>query len=337
MSLELGTTRDTPRGESSAALDAAFAHCEEVTRRRARNFYYGLKLTPPPRRQAMYAVYAWMREADDLADAAGLGDAERRARIERLRERIEILFGRGARSGADRAPGASGAGFDDPVWLAMTHVVSKYRLSAEPFHEMLDGQLEDISHREYHSFEDLRGFCYRVASTVGLISIAIWGYEDPKARELAVDRGIAFQLTNILRDFREDLGRGRVYLPLEDFERHGLDAARLSRWEDPARCRAFVAEQAARVESFYRRSAALDEMITPNCRPTLWAMTTIYHGLLQKIVQDPARVAGTKRIRLSSLTKVIIAFRARRLAASAAEEHAPRTAMSVVESRPGAP
>jgi len=336
MSLELGTKRHASIA-GGGALDAAFVHCEEVTRRRARNFYYGLKLTPPPRRQAMYAVYAWMREADDLADAAGLGDAERRARIERLRERIEILFGETERDGPGRGRGAASPTLDDPVWLAMSHVVSRYRLSAEPFHAMLDGQLEDIGHREYHTFEELRGFCYRVASTVGLISIAIWGHEDPKARELAIDRGIAFQLTNILRDFREDLDRGRVYLPLEDFERHGLDAARLSRWEDPGRCRAFVAEQAARVESFYRRSAALDEMITPSCRPTLWAMTTIYHGLLQKIAQDPSRVAGPKRIRLSSLAKVIIAFRARRLAASAAEDHAPRAAIAVADTPPGAP
>lgn len=298
------------------ALHAALRECEHITRRRARNFYYGLKLTPQPQRAAMYAVYAWMRHADDLADEAGLVPDERRRRIDALRERTERLF---AGELPERGPddGIHGA---DCVWLAMADTVARFRLSPEPFRAMLDGQMEDVERREYQTFEQLRGFCYRVASTVGLVCIAIWGYDDPRAKDLAIDRGIAFQLTNILRDFREDFGRGRVYLPAEDLQRHGLDAERLLGWDDPAACGAFVLEQAARVEQHYRRSSDLDSIITPSCRPTLWAMTTIYHGLLAKIQQAPERIVAPRRIRLSSLTKALIALRARRYAAAVANE-----------------
>ena len=315
-----------------ARLDEAFVHCEGITRARARNFYYGLKLTPPAQRGAMYAVYAWMRQADDLADAAGLEDHERRRRIAMLRERTRRLFdeagsggGSGVSAGVDSERGlADPSSSADPVWIAMADTVRRFRLSIDPFESMLDGQLEDVEHREYRTFEDLRGFCYRVASTVGLVCITIWGYRDPRARELAIDRGIAFQLTNILRDVHEDFARGRVYLPAEDFERHGLTPEQLMAWGHGSvggeRCRRFILEQAERVEQYYRRSAELDAMIDPGCRPTLWAMSTIYHGLLGKIVAHPSAVVGSRRIRLSCVTKGLIAWRARRQAAAAMQD-----------------
>ncbi len=155
--------------------------------------------------------------------------------------------------------------------------------------------------------------CERVASTVGLICISIWGYRNPAARDLAVDRGIAFQLTNILRDYRQDYDAGRVYLPREDFDRHRLTPTLLRKWDEPARCRGLVLEQAARAQSFYDRSAPLEGMITPSCRPTLWAMTAIYHGLLKKLERFPRRIVSDQRLRLSSMRKGMIALRARRL------------------------
>jgi len=340
MTRDDGCVGDHPR------LAAAYAACEAITRRRARNFYYGLKLTPPSRRGAMYAVYAWMRQADDLADAAGLADDERRERIAALRIRTRELFasaeeGRSEppqrlpdpdapasnrqvvsespleRSGRGNRSPADGQG---PVWLAMEDTVRRFRLSIEPFEAMLDGQLEDIEHRRYETFDELRRFCYRVASTVGLVCIDIWGHRDPRARDLAIDRGIAFQLTNILRDVREDFSRDRVYLPTEDFARHALDPAALLEWRDDRRCRAFILEQAERVELLYNRSAGLDSMIDPSCRPTLWAMTSIYHRLLEKIRANPSAVANTRRIRLSCLTKGWIALQARRQALAVPEE-----------------
>jgi len=307
----MSTSRDAiPPGE----LAVAYTECEAITRRRARNFWYGLRLTPEPARGAMFAVYAWMRQADDLADEDAavvevIGDAlpdatQRRRRIEALRERTRRLF---------RGEHAEDRNRDDPVWTAMTDVVRRYRLDIAPFDAMLDGQLEDVEGRAYRTFDDLRAFCERVASTVGVVCVRIWGFSDPRALELAVDRGVAFQLTNILRDFREDRLRGRVYLPSEEMAAHGLDADSLLRWEPAENCRAFLLQQVERAASLYRRSEALDRMISPECLPTLWAMTEIYRGILDRIEARPQRVVGTKRIRLSSFRKIMIALRARRL------------------------
>ncbi|HMN95702.1 MAG TPA: phytoene/squalene synthase family protein [Phycisphaerales bacterium] len=322
--MDAGATAPRTLGEiSPSELAAAYGICEAITRRRARNFYYGMKLTPAPKRAAMYAVYAWMREADDLADAgaptgAGAGPAAEREVVdaaERIR-RIEALRVRTRRLFAGELP-PTGAAHSASVatWIAMADTVRRHRLSIEPFLEMLDGQREDVEGRVYATFSELRGFCHRVASTVGLVCISIWGYEDDRAVGLAIERGVAFQLTNILRDFREDHERGRVYLPTEDFERHGLAPATLAAWADPDRCRSFMLEQIDRAKERYAASSALDELVEAECRPTLWAMTRIYRGLLDRIEADPSQIAGRRRIRLSSFVKASIALRARIAAA----------------------
>ena len=279
--------------------DLALRYCRDITRRQARNFYYGLKLLPEPKRAALYAVYAWMRRADDLADKTGIDPEQARQRIEDLRTATAQIL-----TGQSRP--------DDPVLIGLKDVHSRFDLRIEPFHDVLDGQLDDLAGRTYETFDDLREYCRRVASSVGLICISIWGYDDDRAPGLAVDRGIALQLTNILRDFVEDLDAGRVYLPAEDFHRHGLDPSSLRRWRDPKRCEAFLREQLDRAESYYVRSAPLDEMINPTCRPTLWAMTTIYHRLLEKMKRDPARLMAGRRIGLSVLAKCAIVMQARR-------------------------
>jgi 15-cis-phytoene synthase len=286
--------------------------CREITRRRARNFYYGLKLTPEPKRSAMYAVYAWMRHADDLADDAAGTATDRVRRIEEYRQVTARLF-RG------EAPPP------EPMWRAMADVIQRYELSAEPFHHMLDGQEDDLRTVKYETFEELRRFCYKVASTVGLVCIEVWGVSDPSARELAVDQGIAFQLTNILRDVRQDLEHGRCYLPMSELQAAGLTGDRLRTWSDSKACERFVAEQASRAEHHYQRSLPLIDMVSPDCRPTLWAMREIYHGLLRKILADPGSIVRAKRVRLSSLRKAWIALQARRMSKS------PRLAEAQVE------
>ncbi len=146
---------------------------------------------------------------------------------------------------------------------------------------------------------------------MGLLCINIWGFHDPNAPALAVDRGIAFQLTNMLRDFREDYDAGRIYLPAEDFAQHGLAPEALRDWSDPPRCAHFVRAQAARARSFYDRSAPLDQMITPSCRPALWAMTAIYGSLLKKIEDEPSQIITSRRVRLGAWRKGMIAMRAK--------------------------
>ena len=283
------------------AMQAVLAACERVTRQQARNFYYGLKLTPEPQRSAMYVVYAWMRAADDLADAAGFAPEERVRRIAQFRAATEQAL-------QGHAPDA------DPVWRGLAWVAGRHQLSAQDFHDMLDGQLADVSTPSYETWDELRGFCYRVASTVGLVCIRIWGYSGDEAPALAIDRGIAFQLTNILRDYREDFDLGRVYLPADEFRRMELTPLDLRHWRKPDLCSEFIRAQCERAEQFYRRSAPLDALITPGCLPTLWAMTEIYHGLLQKIHRRPVSISGDRRVRLSGVRKAWIAYRAQRMA-----------------------
>lgn len=278
----------------------ACAACERITRQRARNFYYGLKLTPEPQRRAMFVIYAWMRAADDLADAEGFAPEERVRRIAEFR------------AATDRA--LSGRSSDsDPVWQGLAWVARRFDLSPREFHDMLDGQLTDVEAPIYETWDQLRTFCYRAASTVGLVCIRIWGYNGADAPALAVDRGIAFQLTNILRDFREDFDMGRVYLPAEEFRRMELTPLDLRNWSKPDLCSEFVRAQCSRAEQFYARSAPLEGMITPGCVPTLWAMTEIYHGLLARIAAHPHAIARDRRVRLSSVRKAWIAFRAQRM------------------------
>jgi phytoene synthase len=276
----------------------ALRYCREVTRRRARNFYHGLKLLPEPQRSALFTVYAWMRRADDLVDTAA--DASADVASGRLAE---------LRTATDAAL-AGRADPDDPVLVGLQHTAHRFPLDGVQLHAMIDGQLDDLAGTTYETFDDLLVYCRRVASSVGLVCIGIWGFDDPEAPDRAVERGIAFQLTNILRDVREDHGRGRVYLPADEFARHDLTPAALLELDDPARCHRFLDEQIERAEWYYRCSAPLDAMIAPACRPALWAMTAIYHRLLGRMSHDPLRLVRGPRVRLSALNKGSIAIRA---------------------------
>jgi len=297
-----------PSSPNRTTVVAALEHCRDVTRRRARNFYYGLKLTPEPQRSALYSIYAWMRHADDLVDGVTVETDGRREIAEFRASTDEALCGR-----------ANGG---EHLWVALADTATRFDMPSESFQLMLEGQLADLAGEDYSTFSDVRDYCYRVASSVGLICISVWGYNDPAARELAIDRGIAFQLTNILRDYKEDYDGGRVYLPAEDLSRHGLTAERLRRWENPAACAALIGEQVERTLSYYEKSAPLDAMISNCGRPTLWAMTSIYRGLLSKVARSPRRIVGDRRVRLSSPRKGMIALRARW--AAGREVEAPR-------------
>jgi phytoene synthase len=288
---------------NQAVTDAVRA-CEAVTRSRARNFWWGLRLAPMDRRWAMYAVYAWMRQADDLADEAGPDRAERERRMRRFRADTDAAFeGR-----AD--PG-------QPCMVALAEATRRFDLQRGEFHDMLEGQWGDLEPARFENWEELRTFCYRVAGTVGLVCIRVWGFRDPEAPRLAVERGIAFQLTNILRDLREDLEGGRCYLPLGDYLAMELSPEALRGWENADRCVEFVQAQCRRAEAHYRRSEPLDGMIAPDCLPTLWAMTSIYRGILDRLRQDP-RLAVAGRARLPGWRKALIAWRASRMRRGAA-------------------
>ena len=288
--------------DADAAIKRAYAHCREITRRHARNFHYGIRLSPEPQRSAIYAVYTWMRLADDLVDSCNAAD------ISTLERRIAEF-----RANTDAALGGRPS-HADPLWLAIADTARRFRLPGEHFHDMLDGQMDDARRTSYETFDQLREYCRRVASTVGLICIEIWGYADPHAAELAAERGIAFQLTNILRDVAQDFDIGRMYLPREDFDRLGLAPDDLRRWTKPRACAELIDLNIKRAMMGYERSQSLDGLIGACGRPTLWAMTSIYRRLLAKIAADPSRIVNGQRVRVSALHKGAIALRAKWLA-----------------------
>ncbi len=273
------------------ALEKSYAHCRAVAKERARNFYYSFILLPPDKKNAMCAVYAFMRYCDDLSDEPGAT----RSAIDRWREALtEALAGRPD---------------DNPTWPAFLDSVERYAIPREYFYEMIEGVASDLEPRTIETFDDLYRYCYRVASVVGLTSIHIFGFTSPDALPLAEKCGIAFQLTNILRDVREDAALGRVYLPAEDLARFGVsvdDLKNARRTEQFGRLMEF---ETGRARRYYRESAPLLDLIEPESRPSLWALIAIYSRLLDHLAASHYDVL-TRRISLSSLEKTWIVLRA---------------------------
>jgi phytoene synthase len=296
-------TLDLP-GWPVAGLAASFAACADITKAHARNFYYGLRLTPEPRRSAIFAIYAWMRTADDLADEPG-EPALRREALQRFAAETERALA-GDLSGLTH----------HPFWPAFAATMRHFPIEHAWIRDMLAGLTEDQQHTGYDDRDGLDRYCYRVASTVGLTCVAIWGLrpgaDAEVANQRAIARGRAFQLTNILRDFTQDFDADprRVYIPRADLSAHGLSAESLRAWEHPDRCLALMCEQIERARGFYAQSTGLEGMIRPECAPALWAMTQIYAALLERLAADPQRVIRGPRVRLSSGRKAWIALSA---------------------------
>ncbi len=291
-------------------LRTSIDHCRRVTRQQAKNFYYGLMLTPQPKRSSLYAIYAWMRAADDLADEPG----DTQDKISRLE-----TFRRQTATAIDPVSLPSDGATDsrhnshDPIWPALRKTVIDYQIPHAYFHAMIDGQLLDQRRLGYESFEQLDDYCYKVASVVGLACITIWGYQGGEAtRTLAQQRGVALQLTNIIRDLVEDARRDRVYLPLQELARFGYDRQSFIRCvlEDrpDTAFDQLMAFQIARAQYYYELSDALDDCIDPPCRPTSRTLMTIYRRLLDKIASRP-RMVLRERVRLSPVEKIWITVR----------------------------
>ena len=270
------------------SLERSYAFCRAEAKSKARNFYYSFVLLPREKRDAMCAIYAFMRHCDDLSD-------EPDAAPEALAGwRAELICALAGRFGAH------------PCWPAFSDTVVRYRIPHEYFHQMIDGVSSDLEARRLRTFQELYEYCYRVASVVGLTTIHIFGYESPRALKLAESCGVAFQLTNILRDVKEDLARGRVYLPLEDLDRFGvrsLDDGRTPAFLKLAR---FEGERARRL---YDASRELVSLVHPDSRRALWALMEIYRRLLDRIDASDYDVF-TRRIRLRAWEKLAIVAKA---------------------------
>lgn len=269
----------------------SYEYCRRVARRRAKNFYYSFVLLSRPQRRAMCAIYAFMRYCDDLSDEPGAT----RAAIERWREEMEDAL-------AGRFSG-------HPVWPAFHHTVRRFGIPHEYFREMIGGVLSDLEPRRFETFDQLYRYCYQVASVVGLTTLHIFGFDTRSALPLAEKCGVAFQLTNILRDIREDAGRGRIYLPAEDLLRFSVTEDDLRGGNRSPAFLRLMGFEAERARSYYRESQPLLDLVHPRSRPSLWALITIYSRLLERIERSDFDVFA-RRVRLPLWEKSWIVMRA---------------------------
>lgn len=288
-------------------LAHAYAVCRGIARRSAKNFYYGFLVLPSEKRNAFCAVYAFMRHADDISDTPGLDPAHKRQKLSEWLDLANQVF--------------SGKPTDDPVLLALADSQSRFKIPAQLFEKLVYGtsldldipQSQGIPALVCHTFEDLQRYCYFVASVVGLVCIRIFGYQDSKAEMLAEDCGLAFQLTNIIRDVKEDAGMGRIYLPEEDLARFGLSSQQLA--PESLNSAAKAAElkpvlefQAERARRYYDSAKWLMELIEEDSRAALWVLVEIYSRLLKKIAARNYDVL-TERVQLSFWEKMKVLSR----------------------------
>jgi len=315
-------TQQVPVSWTPAAPQLAMAYsvCRGITRTAAKNFYYAFLVLPRGKREALCAVYAFMRRCDDIADDPSLSLPERRQKLDAWLDALH------------RAQ--QGEPTDDAILLALTHAQRRYTIPAGLLDELGMGTAMDVEEPsqaaaapdptsrksgetwgtpqgtptiavQYRTFEDLRRYCYRVASVVGLVCIHVFGYRDPEAEGLAERCGLAFQLTNIIRDVKEDAGLGRIYLPEEDLAKFGLSASDLVSAPDAARLRPVLALEAERAREFYAAGDALIPYVSEDCQPGLWVLVNIYRRLLEKIAAKQYDVFSAK-IALSRWEKLSI-------------------------------
>ena len=278
----------------AAALPASYAHCKKIARSAARNFYYGFRLLPGPKHAALCALYAFMRWVDDISDAEGDAGAKQRgldAAREVLRQTIAGDYG------------------GNLILPAFHHTLQTFGIPPRYISELIAGAEMDLAVTSYATFDQLRAYCYRVAGTVGQCCVHVFGASDAHTLDLAEKLGLAFQLTNILRDVSQDFGMGRVYLPQEDFERFHCRPQDLAAPPSSA-LQEMLHFEADRAWHFYREGAELLSIIPEDSRAALWALGRIYSGILDKIEARGYDVQSS-RVRLSAAEKTRILVQAR--------------------------
>jgi phytoene synthase len=296
----------------------AYAVCRTIAQREAKNFYYSFRVLPEHKRNAMCAVYAFMRRADDISDDESLPIVERR----KVMSQWLNTWREARRSGVS----------DDPVFLAVNDTQKKFAIPDALLEDLVKGTTMDLedslpgvvtvtdttmteqggqtqTFQIYEDFDGLYRYCYLVASVVGLVCIRIFGYSDPRAEKLAEKTGVAFQLTNILRDVSEDAERGRIYLPLRDLEAKRVSVERLllatQGGEKSETVTELLALEASRARDFYAAAQELLPLIDRDSRAALWVLVTIYRGLLERIT-DRNYDVFSERVSVPTSRKLMI-------------------------------
>jgi phytoene synthase len=300
---------------------AAYQFCRDVARREAKNFYWAFRVLPRHKSDAMCAVYAFMRRADDISDDESKPIETRRKEMSSWLE-----------AWRDSRIPARHALVSDPVFLALADTQRRFNIPDSLLEELVAGTTMDLEpHLEprtsnleplqtYASFEDLYHYCYLVASVVGLVCIKIFGYTDPRAEQFAEETGIAFQLTNILRDVKEDVERGRIYLPMDLMDEFGETPAELQQLSHSGarsmteRERGMLATLAIRAEKYYLAANKLIPLLDRDSRAAMWVLVTIYHRLLSRIADHKMDVFHI-RVSLSTAEKLSVFARGAVMAA----------------------
>jgi phytoene synthase len=291
--------------------EEAYRECERITWSQARNFAYGIRLLPPPKRRALTAVYAFARRIDDIGDGS-LPDPEKIAELEQARDQVGALV---AATGESLSGEGAALDADDPVLVALADAGTRFAIPLAAFGELVDGCLADVNQASYQTFDDLLYYCRCVAGSIGRLSLGVYGASEPERQQrMADDLGVALQLTNILRDVREDYRGGRVYLPAEDLAKFGCEITmgQPEPFPDPAqqaRFASLVEFEAARAREWYASGMRLLATIDRRSAACTGAMAGIYRRLLERIARQPSAVLAG-RMSLPTGEKVLVAAQA---------------------------
>lgn len=255
---------------SSVELAASYDHCVALTQARARNFYYAFLTLPRTGREAICAVYAYCRLLDDVADGS-LPRNEKELALAGIREELHSALAGRARS---------------PVFIALADTVHRYGIAVENLLEVAKGVEQDLDVSRYHTFDELREYCYLVASSVGLACLEVFGYDSPEARDAAVDLGIAMQLTNVVRDVAEDASDDRIYLPQDDLRAFGVDELDVLAGRRTPALTKMLAFQGERAKEYYGRAQSLFKYLPRRSRPCPMVLYGVYRSLLDQIERN---------------------------------------------------
>jgi squalene synthase HpnC len=296
----------------SKSVSDSYYECHRIARAAHSNFYYAFFLLPKPKRDALAALYAFMRLVDDVADEGHDLAAKQRGLAKWRAAFDEAVTGESQAfdgTAAKPLPSESLPG-EAEVLPALVDTMQRYKMPARYLHDLISGAEMDLTLRTYPTFDRLREYCYRVAGTVGLTCTHVFGFQDSRALDLAEKLGLAFQLTNIIRDVHDDYALGRVYLPEEDLARYGVSAQDFGKSEATLGGRELLRFETDRAWKNYEEGAALFGLIEPESRATLWLLVHTYSALLARIESLDFAVFG-ERVRLSKPEKMLFIAKAR--------------------------